>query len=534
MIFSYFTVLIWEGFSINLNRLKLLCNYKIFKTGTEFKFNNNSKILAVVGVNGSGKSIFQEVIVNVFMNIYAKVNKFKVYLDIDYEFEYSLTPTPLLYSAILNDNNTDFGYENLKEIVVKVISQGKDVFSVKIFYKDRIDSLIELKDVIDFNIFLPSSLVVYSSGENETISNELLRYRLINQDKYFNNMFNFNSSDNYKMNLEYVYNNYRSLLIISILLFDNYKVNKLKDLVEIRELLSFDLNLNLMQRSRTRVELPEREVYNIKKLLGFSSTFYHQNEDNLGDGSYKLVFKNKHKIIKDEYLDDPANLYRTLEYLENLNLLKISKSKRKKLIRENSYSIKDIHSYYSNEKKIFELIDSSILKNDKTCIKILGLSDGEYQVLLIMALLLIHGQKNTLFILDEPDTHLNPEWKSKFVSMISMIKDDYSQCIFSTHNPDVLTDMKSQDIFFFKNGKLNSVDINTFGANPNIISSKIFGKNNTISERARREYERYYHLIEAEDSIETLERVEQEILYDFGNSSERMMLLNKIYNKQRS
>ena len=64
---------------MNLKRLKLLSDYKIFKRNLEFNF-NDSKILAIVGANGSGKSIFQEVIVNVFVNLYAKLNKYKIFL----------------------------------------------------------------------------------------------------------------------------------------------------------------------------------------------------------------------------------------------------------------------------------------------------------------------------------------------------------------------------------------------------------------------------------------------------------------------
>ena len=63
-----------------------------------------------------------------------------------------------------------------------------------------------------------------------------------------------------------------------------------------------------------------------------------------------------------------------------------------------------------------------------------------------------------------------------------MMKEDTSQCLFSTHNPEVLTDMRREDIIFLKEGRINSVDINTFGANPNIIASHIFNKRNTISE----------------------------------------------------
>ncbi|QWI59158.1 hypothetical protein EXW57_04945 [Bacillus mycoides] len=519
---------------MNLKRLKLLSDYKIFKRNLEFNF-NDSKILAIVGANGSGKSIFQEVIVNVFVNLYAKLNKYKIFFDLDYEVEYSLVPNPLIYSVVSN-NKDILKFEDLKEIIVKARStgKGKECLEFEVFYRGNCNNLIQLKvDDAKLNLFLPNSLVVYSSGENETISNELLRYRLINLNKYFDRMNEIDKSDG-NMKLHYVHDNYRSLLILSLLIFKNEKIQKLKDLVRVDGLHSMLININFKQRGFKRIELPEKERFDLNKLLRLSNNIPFEQSDNL-DGLYEFYFKEQYEIFKDEYLDDPVNLYRVLENFENLNLLKISKRKRKQIECEANYSIKDIHSFYSNEKKVFEVMDRKIVKSDKSLVNLLGLSDGEYQVLLIMSLLLIQGNKyqNNLFILDEPDTHFNPEWKAKFVSLLSMMKEDTSQCLFSTHNPEVLTDMRREDIIFLKEGRINSVDINTFGANPNIIASHIFSKINTISELSRKEFEKYNDLINEEESIEELEKIENNIMLNFGNSAERMMLLNRIYKKKR-
>ncbi|MFL1662101.1 MULTISPECIES: AAA family ATPase [Bacillus cereus group] len=515
---------------MNLKRLKLLSDYKIFKRNLEFNF-NDSKIFAVVGANGSGKSIFQEVIANVFVNLYAKLNKYQIFFDLDYEIEYSLEPNSLIYSVVSNKQDI-LKFEDLKEIIVKARStgKGKDCFEFDVFYRGNCNNIIQLEvDNAKLNLFLPNSLVVYSSGENETISNELLRYRLINLNKYYDRMNEIDSSDG-NMKLHYVHDNYRSLLILSLLIFKNEKIEKLKDLVRVDGLHSMLISINFKQRGFKRIELPEKESFDLNKLLRLSNNTSFDQGDNL-DGLYEFYFKEQYEIFKDEYIDDPVNLYRVLENFENLNLLKISKRKRKQIEREANYSIKDIHSFYSNENKVFEVMDSKIVKSDNSLVNLLGLSDGEYQVLLIMSLLLIQGNKhqNNLFILDEPDTHFNPEWKAKFVSLLSMMKEDTSQCLFSTHNPEVLTDMRKEDIIFLKEGRINSVDINTFGANPNIIASHIFNKRNTISEVSQKEYENYLDLIDKNESMEDLSRIEEEIMLKFGNSSERMMLLNKIY-----
>lgn len=46
------------------------------------------------------------------------------------------------------------------------------------------------------------------------------------------------------------------------------------------------------------------------------------------------------------------------------------------------------------------------------------LSDGERQLLMVMGLLRIARGKRVLFLLDEPDTHLNPHWQLRYLRLI--------------------------------------------------------------------------------------------------------------------
>ena len=88
------------------------------------------------------------------------------------------------------------------------------------------------------------------------------------------------------------------------------------------------ININFKQRGFKRIELPEKERFDLNKLLRLSNNIPFEQSDNL-DGLYEFYFKEQYEIFKDEYLDDPVNLYRVLENFENLNLLKISKSGNK-------------------------------------------------------------------------------------------------------------------------------------------------------------------------------------------------------------
>jgi len=72
----------------------------------------------------------------------------------------------------------------------------------------------------------------------------------------------------------------------------------------------------------------------------------------------------------------------------------------------------------------------------------LHLSEGEQQYLLVMGLIAMsHGSRDeTLFLLDEPDTHINPQWQRSYIDQIKKLcgteEDKRSKAFFiSTHSP---------------------------------------------------------------------------------------------------
>ncbi len=68
------------------------------------------------------------------------------------------------------------------------------------------------------------------------------------------------------------------------------------------------------------------------------------------------------------------------------------------------------------------------------------LSDGERQLLMVMGLLRIARGKRVLFLLDEPDTHLNPHWQHSYLRLIEQwtgTAADAENChiVLTSHNP---------------------------------------------------------------------------------------------------
>jgi ABC-type multidrug transport system ATPase subunit len=65
------------------------------------------------------------------------------------------------------------------------------------------------------------------------------------------------------------------------------------------------------------------------------------------------------------------------------------------------------------------------------------LSEGEQQLLTIIGLMRFTAQNESLFLLDEPDTHLNPAWCLDYLSNLRSygVEPPDSQIIMTTHSP---------------------------------------------------------------------------------------------------
>lgn len=86
-------------------------------------------------------------------------------------------------------------------------------------------------------------------------------------------------------------------------------------------------------------------------------------------------------------------------------------------------------------------------------------SEGEQQLLTVIGLVLLFGSNDTLFLLDEPDTHLNPKWQRDYVKLLTdfNLDDNNSHILVATHSPLIVQAAEEADIFLFKPGTDNIV-----------------------------------------------------------------------------
>jgi hypothetical protein len=79
------------------------------------------------------------------------------------------------------------------------------------------------------------------------------------------------------------------------------------------------------------------------------------------------------------------------------------------------------------------------------------LSDGERQLLMVLGLLRISRGKRALFLLDEPDTHLNPAWQHAYLELIQTWMGrttDAEDChiILTSHNPLTIASLEREEV----------------------------------------------------------------------------------------
>lgn len=112
------------------------------------------------------------------------------------------------------------------------------------------------------------------------------------------------------------------------------------------------------------------------------------------------------------------------------------------------------------------------------------LSDGESQLLQVMALTCIFNHDRALFLFDEPETHLNPSWRTHFHqhlfdALSTPDSNNQSQIFLSTHSPFLVSSLKKEDVYFFERAdegaiSMNSADSQTYGASYEVLTKKFY------------------------------------------------------------
>lgn len=115
------------------------------------------------------------------------------------------------------------------------------------------------------------------------------------------------------------------------------------------------------------------------------------------------------------------------------------------------------------------------------------LSEGEQQLLTVLGLLKFTGGKDSLFLLDEPDTHLNPSWAVKYLKFLREFvpNHDTSHLLMVTHHPLAIAELKKQQVQVMWRDDEHNVHsqepyIDPRGAGFMATLTEVFGLNTTL------------------------------------------------------
>lgn len=157
------------------------------------------------------------------------------------------------------------------------------------------------------------------------------------------------------------------------------------------------------------------------------------------------------------------------------------------------------------------------------------LSDGEVQLLLTLGAVRLFGDDETLFLYDEPETHLNPSWRTRFHLDFEKANEanGKAQAFVSSHSPFLISSLPRESVFHVKRvddvTDLTNPLGETYGASFDVLIKKHFQLRATISETAIQEIRDLL----ANPQLTTRQKINW-LEGSVGESMERSYLINKL------
>lgn len=136
------------------------------------------------------------------------------------------------------------------------------------------------------------------------------------------------------------------------------------------------------------------------------------------------------------------------------------------------------------------------------------LSEGELQMLTVLGLMRITREDHCLFLLDEPDTHLNPLWKLRYFDDIEgvlsaedgQVAQGQSQILITTHDPMMVGSLRREQVHIMR-CDANGTVVQTPYEHPQgmgvagLLKSELFGLSSTLDPQTLDDLQRRNQLI---------------------------------------
>lgn len=150
------------------------------------------------------------------------------------------------------------------------------------------------------------------------------------------------------------------------------------------------------------------------------------------------------------------------------------------------------------------------------------LSEGEQQVLAVVGMLRFVRDDDSLFLLDEPDTHINPSWGMEYLNILRTHANtgQNSHLLLATHDPLVLSNLRRNQVVILERdadtGRIASVepDDDPVGMGVQGILRNMFGLRSALGTETQEKLDSHARLLSLGDQRTAEEELEFKKLSD--------------------
>jgi predicted ATPase len=448
---------------------------------------------AIIGANGSGKSNLLEAIITIFRDL--DLNQVA---SLDYEMDYSIRDHSVEIKAS-NGKRPSVLIDNERATAKRLSDEARTFLpsSVFVYYSgknERIERLFQAHQrrfnqrmEITAEEYLPEYLLTDLTGEEQAQAIAEHRRRTDRRRERL--------GEDQLRRLFYCRGGHSQLVLLACFLSeDEAFAQLLKDL----NIVELDSALFVLKQPyRLRQNLTEQDILEGDNRFGYArGDVVSEFLDKLWQLAVAPIENTASKLI---------DFRGRTEKQEQIYLFLPDKEK----LQELGALVGDAERFfrYAEAAYIGDLIDEVRInvkhKDAKGNISFNQLSEGELQLLTVLGLMRITSQDHCLFLLDEPDTHLNPIWKLRYFDEIEKVirKNEAqtiagnSQIIITTHDPMMIGSLRREQVRILRteNGK-------SFVEEPyqhpqgmgvtGLLRSEYFGLRATVDSESRRRLDR--------------------------------------------
>lgn len=429
----------------------------------ELQFSSNQIPTALIGNNGTGKSNVIEVLAHIFMGLY---------YDDSYDFDF-------IIEYIANDQLASIGY-NRNQARVSIQIDGI------LWSRRAFKHAARKSDTAPF----PSLVFFYYSGSCERLEKKLRRYersysaKLRKQENDLDRRFVFTTMTHAEWILLGLLCHQRNDILPELTLAN-------------REIIKFKLS----PPKNYDVEVDNPTYWSatgaVKDFLSTLDSYSRDSND------VRTQVDGVERTISRTYYIEPEGLYQLGSYLERR--------------RTNLYSI--IQALSAN--KILTSVTYEIESRD-TAFTFDELSEGEKQILAVIGGATLTEQDESLILLDEPDTHLNPSWSWKYSRLLSRAMDrnqtETSSVLLATHDPILISGLPKEQVIISNRESNGVITFQQPVRDPkgqgiaNILTSEFFGLPSSLDIETQDLMERRITLAYKSEPLSKGERAELKLI----------------------